>query len=217
MKIATWNIERLKKYSLKIEIETILNDINADILVLTETDTQINLINFPYQLETDALDNHELYKNTERKVIIYSKFEIVNKFEIYDSKTSLCVEVKTDMGNLIVYGTIIGIFGNRSPNFKEDLNKQIYDFKILKDKGNFCVIGDFNISFIDNYYFTKYGRELLNDFFNHANMSLTSKSELETIDHIAVSNSFLKEKSTEIIQWNLDKKLSDHKGIALIF
>ena len=46
MKIATWNVERLKhKSKLALIVETIKR-IDADILILTETDTQIYLDNY---------------------------------------------------------------------------------------------------------------------------------------------------------------------------
>jgi len=34
-----------------------------------------------------------------------------------------------------------------------------------------------------------------------------------SIDHIAISEGFISNMETEIGEWNLDKKLSDHKGI----
>jgi len=33
------------------------------------------------------------------------------------------------------------------------------------------------------------------------------------IDHIAISENFITNMETEIGEWNIDKKLSDHKGI----
>ena len=41
MKIATWNIERLKKKKYLSEILSEIEKIDADILVLTETDSRI--------------------------------------------------------------------------------------------------------------------------------------------------------------------------------
>jgi hypothetical protein len=73
-----------------------------------------------------------------------------------------CGEVETEIGNLIVYVTIIGIYGNRHVNIKKDIEKQLKDFKNLSENNEFvCIAGDFNISFLDNYYYTKFGREEL--------------------------------------------------------
>jgi hypothetical protein len=40
-----------------------------------------------------------------------------------------------------------------------------------------------------------------------------TRDRRECIDHIAISDNFTRNKETEIGEWNLDKKLSDHKGI----
>lgn len=42
MKIATWNIGRLKHFSKLFEIQSEIQKVNADILVLTETDQRID-------------------------------------------------------------------------------------------------------------------------------------------------------------------------------
>ena len=55
MKIATWNIERLKKKKYLPEIISEIEKINADILVLTETDSQILPENYPYKIETKPI------------------------------------------------------------------------------------------------------------------------------------------------------------------
>ena len=41
MKIATWNVERLKRKSELDKINSIIDEIDADIFVLTETDERI--------------------------------------------------------------------------------------------------------------------------------------------------------------------------------
>ena len=63
---------------------------------------------------------------------------------------------------MLVYGTIIGIYGNRHPSFQQSLVQQLDDIKRLSNSGiPLCVCGDFNCSFSDGYYFTKQGRETL--------------------------------------------------------
>lgn len=110
MTIATWNLERLKYNREVVEIISILENLNADILVLTEYDEKVDLKRYPFQIATKnlALLNSENYKQTEKRVKIYSKYEIVNQFKTYDGYTSCCAEIETQRGNLIVYGTIIG-------------------------------------------------------------------------------------------------------------
>ena len=215
MKIATWNIERLKAIKQKETIESILSSVNADILVLTEADTRITLTNYTYKVFSEEL-NPAQYNPTERRVAIYSKYEIIRQLKTFDAKTSLCVELKTNMGNLIVYGTIIGVYGNRNADFNKDLSKQLEDFKALFGK-NHCIIGDYNISFGDNYYYTKTGRDLLNELFKMNDLKLVTNNLPEAIDHIAISSALIQNHKIETEEWNFDKSLSDHKGVSMKF
>ena len=217
MKIGTWNIERLKHSKNIEEITSILENLDMDILVLTETDERIKPSNYRFEITTKSLAgiNSGYYRNTERRVKIFSKYEVVKEYETYDKYTSCCAELKTENGNLLVYGTIIGIYGNRNENFKEDLPKQIDDFKNLSKNQNLCVIGDYNISFSDNYYFTNMGRGELNKCFAENGIENLTQNLSQTIDHIAISQKFIA--NTKIItnEWGIEKKLSDHKGISL--
>ena len=217
MTIATWNLERLKYQKETPEIISILEDLNADILVLTEYDEMVNLKNYPYKITTKNLSELQAvyYKPSEKRVRIYSKYEIVNQLPTYDEYTSCCAEIKTGRGNLLVYGTIIGIFGNRHENFKTDLSKQIIDFKTLSINQNICIIGDYNISFSDNYYFTNWGRNELNNSFEENRIANLTHHLSEAIDHIAISQAFIGTAQVETQEWNLDKKLSDHKGVSI--
>jgi hypothetical protein len=114
---------------------------------------------------------------------------------------------------MIIYGTIIGIYGNRNKNFNADLSQQIIDYQKLSKGKNFCLIGDYNTSFADNYYFTNNGRNELNNLFKECKLNLLTGDIPECIDHIAISERFTTNLETEFGEWNSDKKLSDHKGI----
>ncbi|MFA9213227.1 MAG: endonuclease/exonuclease/phosphatase family protein [Candidatus Methylacidiphilales bacterium] len=215
MKIATWNIERLKHKSELNKIINLIEEQDADILVLTETDSRIILPNFKYRIDTPKLKEIEPsnYLETENRVSIFTNYEIEQQFETFDKYTSLCIELKTEVGNLKVYGTIIGIYGNRNENFRLDLAKQIDDFERLSKDNNLCIVGDYNISFADNYFFTNWGRNELNKSFNRNNLDIISKQREKCIDHIAISKPLTVEKQICINEWNQDFKLSDHKGI----
>ena len=217
MKIGTWNIERLKHFKKIKEITVILENLDLDILVLTEYDKRIVPKNYKFKISTTSLEefNSDYYRETEMRVRIYSKYEIVKQIETYDKYTSCCAELKTECGNLLVYGTIIGIFGNRNKNFKEDLPKQIEDFRKLSKNLNLCIIGDYNISFSDNYYFTNWGRNELNKCFAENEINNLTQNLSETIDHIAISKKFCKDSRIETSEWNVEKELSDHKGISI--
>jgi len=97
----------------------------------------------------------------------------------------------------------------------DDLLCQVKDIEHLAINNSVCVIGDFNCSFSDNYYFTKDGRAKLEDVFLRNDIKLITRTQPECIDHIALSNGYVAGKTAEITEWNLDKKLSDHKGIVV--
>jgi len=215
MRIATWNIERLKHKQDSVLINSILAGLKADILVLTETDNRVAPSNYKFCIRTPKLTEilPDQYLESENRITIYTNYEIIRQHETVDRYTSLCVELKTELGNLIVYGTIIGIFGNRNKNFNTDLFRQVSDCQKLSKGKNFCLIGDYNISFADNYYFTNNGRNELNNLFRECNLNLLTRDRAACIDHIAISEDFITNIEIEIGEWNLDKKLSDHKGI----
>ena len=214
MKIATWNIERLKH---KNELDLIIENcekVGADIFVLTETDSRVNLKYYSI-VSTAPPKDMENYKQTEARVTIYTNYEIVRRIDTFDDQTAVCVELVTEAGNLLVYGTVIGIYGNRHKNFLYDLQRQVDDIERLAKEGSLCVIGDFNCSFTDNYYFTKDGRKALEDVFSKNDMTIVTREQQECIDHIAVSNEFIAGGVNRVHEWNHDKRLSDHKGIAV--
>lgn len=216
MKIATWNIERLKHRRELPNIMRSCEETQADILVLTETDGRV-YPDFPYCYQTPKLsDIHpDYYKPTENRVSIFTRYKAVRQLPIYDKFTALCVELETERGNLLVYGTIIGIYGNRNSNFAADLARQIEDIRRLSAFGNICVLGDYNLSFCDNYYYTKRGRTEVLQCFSENKIALLTKDRPECIDHIAISERFVRGAVIRIDEWNYDKALSDHKGIVV--
>ena len=153
-----------------------------------------------------------VYAATENRVSIYTNYPCVKQYDTYDKYTALCVELDTDIGSLLVYGTIIGVIGNRDESFKQDLLLQTKDYEHLAKIGSICICGDFNCSFSDNYYFTNFGREKLSASFAYNNISLLTGNQPECIDHIAVSQDFINVATVNVSEWNLDKALSDHKG-----
>lgn len=217
MRIATWNVERLHNKSLLGRIIEECEHINADIMILTETDRRIKSgKSFAY--ETPALTETEYmqgyYKPTENRVTIITDYKLTCYYPTYDKFTSICAGLETPRGELLVYGTIMGIWGNRRGSFKDDIVSQTADIKIISElRKSLCVCGDYNLSFSDNYYYTKFGRETILNSFNINNIRLLTAERAECIDHIAISESFIAGAHISIDEWNYDKSLSDHKGI----
>ena len=216
MKIATWNVERLKHKASLEEMRHLCEDSQADILVLTETDARLHP-NYRCAYHTPLLyeQQPDYYKPTENRVSIFSNYPCIASYTTYDARTALCVELETERGPLIVYGTIVGIYGNRHPNFKQDLSEQVKDFKRLADTGKaLCIIGDYNLSFSDNWYYTGFGRDVVLQSCRENHLRLVTSEVAECIDHIAISENFIGS-SIEIHEWNMEKRLSDHKGIVV--
>ena len=84
MKIATWNVERLKHKKSLDEIIAVCEQVQADILVLTETDEQIRP-NYRYCFQTPTPHDIKLsryeeplrYKPTEHRVSILTNYTVL--------------------------------------------------------------------------------------------------------------------------------------------
>ena len=217
MKIATWNLERLKHFKQLNEINDVINTIDADILVLTETDSRIELSQYENLVATKKLDfvDNILYKPTEVRVQIFSKYRIIQSHNTFDNCTSCCVTIDINQQKIVVYGTIIGAFGNRNKNFESDLAHQLLDFDYLSKNNNLCIVGDYNQSFADNYYFTNAGRQSILDNFFKNNLAIVTNNVPQNVDHIAISKKFVQRNNCIITTFNNDKKLSDHIGVVL--
>ena len=216
MRIATWNIERLKHRAKADQMVKAIETIHADILVLTETDRRF-VPDFPYAFHSPMLREirPEYYRETENRVSIYSVFPVIREYQTYDRYTAACVELSTDEGKLLVYGTIMGIFGNREESFKRDVEMQMKDvLRLSAEDQNICLIGDFNMSFGDNYYYTRFGRNLVRQTLLDCRIDNLTQDIPECIDHIAVTRGF-SGKLITVSEWNKDKSLSDHKGIVV--
>jgi endonuclease/exonuclease/phosphatase family metal-dependent hydrolase len=217
LKIATWNIQRLQHRRELAEMKKLCSQVSADIFVLTESDIGFSL-DYKSCLRTSPPTDTErcIYKSTERRVEIYSNYEIVSQYETFDEQTAICAELLTERGSLLVYGVIIGVRGNRDSGFKTDLPRILEDIERLAATGKpLCVCGDFNTTFSDNYYFTNAGRNALEESFKANNLQLLTRNQPQCIDHIAISRGFVGEADVRVEEWNHDKNLSDHKGISV--
>ena len=103
MKIATWNVERLKIDSRLQGILECIKKADADILVLTETDSRIapeydNCFSTPSAKDVIP----KLYKASENRVSLFTNYKLIREHYTYDRYTAKCVELETEFGNLIV-------------------------------------------------------------------------------------------------------------------
>lgn len=217
MKIISWNIERPKidkKFAKNKSIIEQINLLNPDIIFLTETNSIIDFGTKYYSIKSEELsrihDNQDYYQG-ENRVTIFSKYKFESIHETYDKFTSVCGKVKTEFGELNLYGSIIGSFGGKDIHFKNDLKNQKVD--IAKLNGNICYSGDFNISFSGFPYPDKLTINETNDFFRENSLvNLTSQNENCAI-HIVVNEDFIIGKKTETKMILIERKISDHNLI----
>ncbi|MDB5202897.1 MAG: endonuclease/exonuclease/phosphatase family protein [Ferruginibacter sp.] len=217
MKIATWNIERPSPNGHKSpNIVEYLQKLNADILVLTETNECIDL-GSAYEVFHTEIFPGGFYKPGDRQVSIFSKYPIIRQIQTFRADTSLCLAIDTPYGELVVYGTIIGNLGNRGDQFKLDLDHQLADFERIGKDVHFCIMGDLNISFSDNFYFTDAGRKMLTHSFGNLGMKLMTEQIAQNIDHVVLTKDFIADKKIKSGFWNNTEnkstRLSDHKGV----
>jgi exonuclease III len=216
MKIATWNLQRLEKRKNQLILDKLV-DINADILVLTETNSIIQLDTYNC-VSTDPLPtNFEniKYEVGENRVSILTKYKATTKHNTFDSYTTVCADIETPFGLLTVYGSIIGVFANQQPRFDNDFNGQLADFEKIFPGKQVCFAGDLNVTFSGRPWPSKKARQTLVDAFINYGLKNTTAHIDDTVDHIVLSKDFLDGKHFEIEHWNTDKKLSDHVGYLL--
>jgi endonuclease/exonuclease/phosphatase family metal-dependent hydrolase len=192
-----------------------ISKIDSDIVVLTETNSVIDLGSRYYKAPSRELPISEGsgWRDGENRTTIWSKYPQIDRPTTFNSSISVCSTIDILNRELNVYGTVIGVLGNRRKSFIEDLHSQIQDWKGLKGKGNICIAGDFNISFKDNYYYTEEGRQLIEGCFSELRIKNLTRDIDENIDHIAVSEAFLEASTCTNGFWNEDKTLSDHIGV----
>lgn len=216
MRIVTWNLERLIKRKNQLLLDKLV-DINADILVLTETNSIIKLENYTC-ISTDQLpinfDNIK-YAAGENRVSILTKYKTTTRHKTFDSFTTVCTDIETPFGLLTVYGSIIGVFANWQPRFDNDLNGQLVDFGKIFPGRHVCFAGDLNITFSGRPWPSNKARQTLVEAFDKFGLTNTTANIADTVDHIVLSSDFLVNKHLEIETWNTDKKLSDHVGHLL--
>ena len=216
MKILSWNLERPKKNQLqkRNQIQDLVKKENADIIIVNETNRCIDFGHEYFTLHSDILPSfhdNQNYSEGENRVSIYSKFPFKKQIPTYDSFTSVCGLVETHLGDLNIYGSIIGSFGGKGFHFENDLKQQKNDIQNLH--GNICFSGDFNISFSGWKYPSQRVIEETKSFFSNQNLEIITENNKDNAIHTVINKEFLKNKihSTKMIE--IDRKISDHNMI----
>lgn len=231
-KIATWNLERPKNNTKKSQLAIAkIKEINADLLVLTESSHAIDLSElYPYVIHTLS------YERTpnEQWVSIWCKWKIVKHIETFDNYRTVSGIIECPFGKISIFGTIIpyhyaGVSGERYGNLnyktweyhKKDLQAQSANWQRLleHEKLPLMVIGDFNQTRFNNEgYGTKEVRAILTAILDKLDLNCVTAIDLskkylkphpktgkirKNIDHICISNGLLKNiKNYEVGAWN---------------
>jgi exonuclease III len=225
MRILTYNIERLKHFK-KIEaIQHLLLSQNADVIILTESDTRFTLPDYEIQhsLYVKHFEWHGhkgTYKPSERCVSILSKHPFIKQVDTFNAEVALAYSINIDGQEIIVYGAVLGRTGKNDFNFDIHLHHMQKEWSVLATQNNLCIAGDFNISFADNYYTKGVVTDVLHEFFIKHKLIHVTAGLPKCIDHIVLSNKLLEidtkhVKPTSIGTFGEEKELSDHAGVWL--
>ncbi len=231
-KIANWNLER-PKYRTEKTILAIkkIKEINADIIVLTESSNAIDLSDlYVYQISTLSHENTP----DEQWVTILSKWKITKQIETFDNYRTVSGVVESPFGKFSVFGTIIpyhqaGVSGVRYGNLnykaweyhEKDLYAQSENWKkILEmEKLPLFIIGDFNQTRFNNKgYGTPKVRQILTNLLQELDLKCVTEVDFSgkfltvdpkkgiirnNIDHICLSNGILNQmKYYKVGAWN---------------
>lgn len=235
--IATWNLDQPRRgwKNRKPLIEKQIQQINADIWVLTETDNNVINLSPDYQGISS-----QPYPDGFTSATIWFKSSILIKevLPTLESKVSACVALDLSVDTLIVYGTIIpyNFYKGESGTSKqwEEHYKSIEicgsDWSRLQQQYpnyRFCVAGDFNqVRDGSRWYGTHQGRDLLTQQLNLNHLVCVTEEDMvangklkerHNIDHICLSQNWVRE--TYVTAWEGTTAdgiyLSDHNGISV--
>jgi len=216
MKIATWNLDFLRKASSAEKKEKLidtLKEVNADVWILTETNLAVSPGEGYMPLCSQTLSDPKPYNDYrlgDHEVIIWSRHPMCG-ISIKESSTSVCAKIQISKESITVYGTVIGVLGIKK-DFRDDLEKQTREWKLLSmSSDHLCVAGDFNVCWSGKH-FPRLGRDEISQCLREMELQNHTLEINGNIDHIAISKSF---KKTAECTWNLDKTLSDHIGVSV--
>lgn len=240
MKIATWNVWRLKTRARRIAVAGWLDRIDADVWVLTETDVALSP-GPAYRCVTTALTDRP-GRVGEQWVAIWSRLPIEPLGSSSDPSRSVAALVRPTSGpRVIVYGTVLpwtssrwhGLSGAGARAFCAALDAQRGDWEALRRRypdAELCVAGDLNQDLSDRHYYgSRVARQALRDALSSVGLvALTGDPadpvramapDRASIDHICVQRDSAHFAPPRLEVWprgsEPDRGVSDHYGVAV--
>ncbi len=152
-----------------------IRETDADIWILAETDESIDLSATHSAYATPSVAGY--HQRGEHWVTVWSRWG-GNTVDTVDSRVSVCVDVPSPVGSLLVYGTVLPYHADRGPDrasrywqqHYQAINSQGADWRRLRgglDQRAVCLAGDLNQSRDGRgwprrqWYGTREGRDLL--------------------------------------------------------
>jgi endonuclease/exonuclease/phosphatase family metal-dependent hydrolase len=231
MRIATWNLARPRPNGWKLtpRIEQKLQEVNADIWVLTETHAALKP--GPDYASHGSEYDQSLHRVGEHWTMIWSRYPIIQQIPTSMSQLAACCEIHTPLGPSIVYGTVLpdGTAKSWQPHY-DKIKAQGKDWKRLRadfPRHLLFVAGDFNQNRGGPHlYGTNEGRDLLTTALHDADLICATERDLatfgilrtlQTIDHICVPAAWRQRVSVGAWEGTCDDgvQLSDHNGIVI--
>jgi exonuclease III len=231
LRIATWNICMFSAKK-REHIHQQIMQVDADIIVLTETHPEVKLPGY-------TVCNSKPYGRGRIDIGIWTRLPVINILPTYDPESVACIEVATDWGALLVYGTILPYYGyagsdGKSKGWQEHylaVEKQSKDWSMLqadKPDAQLCVAGDFNQVRDGSKSDGAKSRMLLDEQLRHnrvvpltdENLVVTGKlKSRRNIDHICLSEVLSRKMRCVVEAWEnitpSGQNMSDHNGVLV--
>ncbi len=236
LRIATWNLERPTENGHLRNVRRIkkIREIDADLWVLTETHAAITLDGYT-SLASQSLPGY--HANGESFATILSRWPIRRAVSTLDPYFTVCADVDSPAGPMLVFGTIITYANDRGQDGKsrrwEEHRKSIESHaadwrRLRKDFPDhlFCVAGDFNQSRDGSgWYEDAESLKKLSSALDQSSLQCVTELDMRanglsraTVDHICLSRSLASGVHT-IGAWEGTTedggRMSDHNGVFI--
>lgn len=236
IRIATWNLERpnLNGWTKNPRIIGRMQDINADLWILTETNASVSPGIDYFSTATLPVKNY--HRLGESFTAIWTKWRMLRLIPTFDASLAICAEVESPFGPMIVYGTIITYANDPGPKNKskqwEEHRKSILkhsdDWQRIRNDypGHHLIVGgDFNQSRDGSgWYENKEALNLLTEALYKSELTCVTDIDMRkagqlkkraSIDHICVSKGLTANFSVWEGTTEDNIKMSDHNGVLV--
>ncbi len=237
MKIATWNVAYGISPKKNERILQVMETIDADIWVLTETHDALRPPTEGSWTSLKSIDRPRESRSAtdgSRWVTIWTRLPIIETCQpSYDPIRTVAGVIDTPLGHLLAFGTVLPWYQDAGRSVAEEIARQSHDWQSMRatrDDVPLCVVGDFNVNLGGpHYYGSDESKEAVvktltdNDLVSLTDFDHTGAAqygEFGLIDHIAASRSFATTaQPPEVWQRenDLGEVMSDHCGVAVTF